>query len=257
MQDARRGDASPPLIGLTGRRVPAMVLGVPHGWADAPIDAYFSEYAQSVTASGGLPVHTPLTADPHDLAARCDGFVFSGGEDVDPVRYSGTITPATTVVDPRRDEFEIALFEAAVALRKPVLGICRGAQLINVARGGTLVSDLLIGEGSSHASYAYPRTHRRHTVHFAEDTIGHRLYGRHTWVNSFHHQAVDRPGRGIVVSGHADDGVAEAIELDGAPVLGLQWHPECFNTDPAFGWLVDACRTDPAVHQNSDRQDAA
>lgn len=252
MQDARRGHNSPPLIGLTGRRVPAMVLGVPHGWADAPIDAYFSEYAQSVTAVGGLPVHTPMTADPEELAQRCDGFVFSGGEDVDPVRYGGVITPATTVVDPARDAFEIALLEAALALQKPVLGICRGAQLINVVCGGTLMPDLTIGQGDSHASYAYPRTYRRHEVQFEDGSLSHRLYGPRIAVNSFHHQAVDRAGAGVAITGRAADGVAEAIEIEGAPALGLQWHPECFDIDPAFSWLVDVSRV-----QNTDRQDAA
>lgn len=233
-----------PLIGLTGRRTPAAVFGVPHGWSDAPVDAYFGEYAQSVVAGGGLPVHLPLAADPRELAALCDGFVFSGGEDVDPVRYGGVITPATTMVDPVRDEFETALFEAALTLNKPVLAICRGAQLVNVARGGTLVPDLVIGQGNSHASYAYPRGHRRHTVHFAEGSIGYGLYGASILVNSFHHQAVDQPGTGIIISGRAADGVPEAIELDGRPVLGLQWHPECFPSDPAFNWVVKASRRD-------------
>lgn len=252
MQDARRDHHSPPLIGLTGRRVPALVLGVPHGWANAPVDAYFSEYAQSVAAGGGLPVHAPMTADPHELAHRCDGFVFSGGEDVDPVRYGGVVTAATTVVDPARDEFEIALLEAALALRKPVLGICRGAQLINVVCGGTLMPDLAIGQGNSHASYAYPRTYRRHEVRFDDGSLSHRLYGPRISVNSFHHQAVDQAGAGVTVTGRAGDGVAEAIEVEGAPVLGLQWHPECFDIDPAFGWLVEVSRL-----QNTDRQDAA
>lgn len=249
---ARDGPGSRPLIGLTGRQVPARVLGVPHGWADARIEAYFGEYAQAVTACGGLALHTPLAADPQALALRCDGFVFSGGEDVDPGRYGGLLTAATSAVDPQRDEFEMALFEAALALGKPILGICRGAQLINVARGGTLIADLAVGEGTSHASYAYPRAHRRHTVRFIEGTLGHRLYGPSTSVNSFHHQAVDRPGRGVAITGRACDGVAEAIELDGAPVLGLQWHPECFDIDPAFGWLVETSKT-----HNSNRQDVA
>ena len=249
-----------PVVGLTGRRALAAQLGAPAGFYDAPVDAYFSEYARSVIAAGGLPVHLCLDADPAASVALLDALVVSGGDDVDPVRYGAAVGPRTTVVDPLRDELEVALVEAAIAAGKPVLGICRGAQLINVALGGTLVADLPVGEGVSHASYAYPRAHRRHGVDLVPGSLAHALYGARTDVNSFHHQAVDRPGRGVRVTGLADDGVTEAIEVDGADVLGVQWHPECFTADPAFAWLVERARpsrNQPHPQPHTDGQETA
>lgn len=243
--------SSGPLVGLTGRRAHAGQLGAPTGFADAPVDAYFAEYARSVALAGGVPLHLPSDADPALLVGVLDALVLSGGDDVDPVRYGAAVGPRTTVIDPLRDAFEVALIGAALDAGLPVLGICRGAQLLNVALGGTLVLDLPVGDGVSHASYAYPRAHRRHTVHLEPGSLAHALYGATTVVNSFHHQAVDRPGAGVRVTGRADDGVVEAVEVDGMPVFGVQWHPECFGGDPAFDWLVETARHRRAVPQLS------
>ena len=120
-----------------------------------------------------------------------------------------------------------------------MLGICRGAQLLNVVRGGTLHQHLPLGEGESHGSYAYPRAHRVHDVHTTAGSVAQALYGETTRVNSFHHQAVDVPGEGVVVTGTAPDGITESIEVHGVPAIGVQWHPETFGGDPVFGWLVE------------------
>ncbi|WAA65423.1 gamma-glutamyl-gamma-aminobutyrate hydrolase family protein [Microbacterium oxydans] len=227
-----------PLIGISGRRLRAAAMGAPHGFADAPLEAYLSEYATSVLGAGGLPVHLPMDAAPAELVERLDGVVIVGGDDVDPRRYGQAPGPFTALVDPQRDEFESGLIQAAIDGGVPLLGVCRGAQLLNVVRGGTLHQHLAHGEGESHGSYAYPRAHRVHEVRIAPGSVTHALYGETTRVNSFHHQAVDVPGRGIVVTGWAPDGVVEAIELEGLPVVGVQWHPETFDADPIFGWLV-------------------
>lgn len=240
-------DHRPPVVGLTGRRTTASRLGSPPGFADAVVEAYYSDYARCVAQAGGLPFHVAVDSPPAAVADVLDALVLSGGDDVDPTLYGAVAGPRSTVLDPVRDAFELALLHAVLDAGKPVLGICRGAQLLTVALGGTLVPDLPIGEGDSHASHAYPRAVRRHDVHFEAGSVAHGLYGERVAVNSFHHQAVDRLGRGLRVSGRAGDGVVEAIELDGAPVLGVQWHPECFASDPVFGWLVSAARDTASV----------
>lgn len=229
-----------PLIGLTGRRGAGSLLGGPHGFQDAPLEIYLGEYASSVVAAGGLPVNLSFDADPEAVASRLDAVVLTGGEDVDPRLYGQAPGPHTGRVDPRRDRFELELFAAAMARGIPVLGICRGHEVINVALGGTLIQHLADGDGESHASWAYPRAHRVHRVEFAAGSLAARLYGSATTVNSFHHQAVAELGTGLAATGHASDGVVEAVEHRSAPVLGVQWHPEVFGEDPVFSWLVEA-----------------
>jgi putative glutamine amidotransferase len=231
-----------PVIAVTGRRVSGQVITHAVGFLDAPVDAYLSEYTDNLWSAGAMPVNLPGSADPVAVAEIVDGLVLSGGDDVDPRAYGRALGASVHPVDPLRDELELGLLSAMLELEKPVLGICRGAQLINVAFGGTLVADLPPDAGESHASYDHPRDHRRHAVHLDPGTRGHDLYGPEIWVNSFHHQAVERPGRGVTVSGRAVDGVAEMIEVADLPVLGVQWHPECLDADPVFEWLVSEAR---------------
>ncbi len=226
-----------PLIGITGRRALASIMNVPNGFADAPLDAYLSEYATSVAQVGGIPVHLSPDADVTGLVPHLDGIIIAGGADVDPRRYNQVPAEHAGPFETDRDEFEFSLVEAALDRGIPVLGICRGHQLLNVFHGGTLIQHLPIGEGESHGSYAYPRAHRVHDVVFESGSIPHRLYGDSTRVNSFHHQAVDVPGKGVRVTGRAADGMVESIEFEGG--MGVQWHPECFGSDPVFEWLVN------------------
>lgn len=246
-----------PLIGISGRRTRGAAIGAPYGFADAPLEAYLSEYATSVLRAGGLPVHLPMDAEPDELMGRLDGVVIAGGDDIDPRRYGQTPGPFTPLIDPQRDDFESGLIVSAIERAVPVLGVCRGAQLINVVRGGTLHQHLAPGEGESHGSYAYPRAHRAHEVRTAADSVVHQIYGESFRVNSFHHQAVDAPGSGVIVTGWAPDGVVEAIELEGLPVVGVQWHPETFGGDPVFDWLVDRSATASALDTTSASQNVA
>lgn len=227
-----------PLIGVTGRRSSGTAIGSPHGFANATLDVYFSEYAVAIARAGGIPVHIALDCEPNDIVDHLDALVFSGGEDVDPRLYDQTPGTLTPKIDPHRDRLEIALFQAALIAEIPVLGICRGQQLINVALGGTLIQDLPVGQGESHASLAYPRDYRTHAIDIEPDSVMAEIYGLSAVVNSFHHQAVNDLGRGLYVTARATDGVIEAIELAGAPVIAVQWHPETFDADPIFDWLV-------------------
>jgi putative glutamine amidotransferase len=169
--------------------------------------------------------------------------VLSGGDDDDPRLYGAVARAHSTHIDPERDAFELALMEAALEHDVPLLGICRGCQLLNVARGGTLVEHLPLAEGEAHGQLAYPLWAR---VHHLELTPGELLEGilaPDVRVNSFHHQAVDRLGDGVVALAAAPDGVCEAIRV-GEQALGVQWHPEYLreHPDPVFLWLVRQAR---------------
>ncbi|MGB3483313.1 MAG: gamma-glutamyl-gamma-aminobutyrate hydrolase family protein [Mycobacterium sp.] len=232
--------ASGPLIGVTGRRQPAGPSVVPVV-QDALVEMYFVDYAAGIARAGGLPVHLSMAGDPEATVARLDAVVLSGGADVDPRRYGATPGPFATGFEPVRDDYELAVLNAAWVRGIPVLGICRGAQLINVGRGGTLVPHLPADSGEAHSFLGYPRQRRVHPVDLAAGSVPHRLYGDRVFVNSLHHQAVDQVGDDLVVTGRAPDGVVESIEAVDAPIVGVQWHPEMLDgTDPLFAWLVEA-----------------
>ncbi|MEV6657305.1 gamma-glutamyl-gamma-aminobutyrate hydrolase family protein [Nocardia fluminea] len=241
-----------PLIAITGRRIPATSLvGVDSRWAASQADMFWAEFGTKIAEAGGIPVQLPYECAGPEVVARVDALVVTGGQDVDPELWGGPAPePSATggqmlTIDRRRDDYEIALVQHALARGIAVLGVCRGHQILNVALGGTLVPDLP-DRGIRHYSLAaFPdrRPDREHAVDFESGTLAAALYGSRTRVNSWHHQAVDRPGDGVVVSGRAPDGVVEAIELPGQPVLGVQWHPEAsVELEPCFPWLVEQAR---------------
>lgn len=241
---------NPPLIAVTGRANVAAAMGAPYSFASAPLDVYLSEYAHAVSAAGGLPVHLPLGVDDRVLD-HVGGLVLVGGDDVDPRLYGQAPGPHSGLIDPARDAFELRMLRGAIARGIPVLAICRGMQLLNVARGGTLIQHLAAGEGESHGSHVYPRQTRVHDVVTEAGSILREQYGPAVRVNSFHHQAVDALGEGVVVTARAADGVIEGVEVTGHRVVGVQWHPEVFIEDPIFTWLTDAaasvaCRKEAA-----------
>lgn len=217
-------------------------MGAPAGFIDAPADLYLSEYAINVSATGGLPVHLPLDADPVALVERLDGLLLAGGEDVNPARYGQSAGPHTGPCSDERDTFELALATAAIERGIPVLGVCRGAQVLNVLRGGTLIQHLPDSGPISHVPGERPRRELAHTIRTEPGTLLRALYGEEPVVNTFHHQAVDVVGEGIRVTAIATDGVIEGIEYLDAPVVATQWHPEVFDADPIFAWLVAASR---------------
>lgn len=238
-----------PLVGITGRTQIASAMGSPYSFATAPLDVYLSEYAESVTRAGGLPVHLPLGVDSRVLD-RLDALVLVGGGDIDPRRYGQAPHPQVGDIDPRRDDFEFGLLAKAMDLELPVLAICRGMQLVNVHLGGTLIQHLEGGE--AHGAHIYPRATRVHAVTTEPDSIARRCYGPRARVNSFHHQGIDQLGDGLVVTALADDGVIEAVQSTRHPIAGVQWHPEVFLDDPIFTWFIKA-----AAQRNLDERTTA
>jgi putative glutamine amidotransferase len=216
--------ASPPLIGLTAGASP-----------DSP-DYYVLrwEYLRSIELAGGIPiVLAPSGPALHpSLIDRLDGVVVTGGPDIEPWVYGQRAEEGLLDVSAERDEFEIGLCHAALERGMPVLGICRGIQLLNVQLGGTLIQDLPACP-IRHLDLKRPRQALVHPVRLAP---GSRLAGilelTELEVNSMHHQAVDHLGAGLAAAAVAPDGVVEAIEAVERPfVVGVQWHPEGFWRD--------------------------
>jgi putative glutamine amidotransferase len=193
-------------------------------------------------AAGALPMTMPQLPEAIDAVLdQVAGVVLAPGRDIDPRRYGQDPDPLLAPTEPRRDEFELALVPAALERGLPILGVCRGMQVLNVALGGTLVQDLrLVDRWREHPSdpgwKAWKRMeiaalqgngtppHPRHVISVAEPSILHSALGSTTaTVNSFHHQALAELGTGLRATATAPDGVVEAIELDGQAVLGVQW----------------------------------
>ncbi|GHF40002.1 gamma-glutamyl-gamma-aminobutyrate hydrolase [Streptomyces mashuensis] len=264
MTTATTAAGARPLIGISTYWTQAR-WGV--AW-DLPAALLPASYPAYVQAAGGLAVMLPPDGSTTAAAAaaataaaetvrRLDGLLLAGGDDLDPALYGAPPHPRTGRPVPERDRWELALLAAALDQRVPVLGVCRGMQLMNVHAGGTLVQHLpdVVGHDGHNPKAG---TFTDHTVTPVPGSLTARLLGPHPRpVATHHHQAVDRLGEGLRVSAHAEDGTAEALEYvahDGF-ALGIQWHPEA-GTDPGPGRaLVEAAagrcrgagRTGPAI----------
>lgn len=231
-----------PLIGLVGRcKQGRDINGIPDTFGEVDVDLYFADYARGVIDAGGLPVHLPIDLDPREVIARLDGVLLSGGTDVDPALYGAEPHPELLALEPERDQLEFSLLEAAIERDVPVLGICRGIQVLNVFQGGTLNQHV-----AAHVRLDLPVDAEEHRVEFKDGSILHRLYGESRDVNTLHHQTIERPGDNLVVTAIADDGVVEGLEHEDATVVAVQWHPELMtsrSTDPVFRWLVENAAT--------------
>jgi putative glutamine amidotransferase len=225
-------------------------------------DGYFLEHsvANLLLRHGALATMVPPLRDTQgfthgeshacsyaDYAAHCDGLVLQGGADMAPHHYGETAGKPEWAGDPGRDEYELALIAAFCAAGKPILGICRGMQVLNVYFGGSLHQDIetQLGGGDTHRDgvhYEKPL----HAIHFAPNSaLAHTYAGVATpKVNSIHHQCVNKLGANLIVEARADDGIIEAFRHATLPVLGVQWHPEFH--DPA-----DAVRlpSTPLLHE--------
>lgn len=241
-----------PLIGITARRLAAGNVESYHPrFADLHLDVVWSDNARRVHEAGGIPVILPFESSNSDVVERLDALLLTGGQDVHPDLWGGDPSRVSADADPRRDAnvhdrerdvYEISLVRAAVERRLPVLGICRGHQVLNIALGGTLVEDVPIAD-VIHAAVEPPPTpgHANHVVHFTAGSLAREIYGESVRTNSLHHQAVKECGPGVVATGRTSDGSIESIELTGFPVLGVQWHPEWhLELDPVFRWLTEA-----------------
>jgi putative glutamine amidotransferase len=174
--------------------------------------------------------------------------LLAGGPDVDPVEYGATRDAATGAPRPDRDRWELALARAALARDLPVLAVCRGMQVLNVALGGDLRQHLPADLGTDlHCPTV--GAHGRHDVTVAAGSTLHAVLGDAAAVATYHHQGVARLGTGLVATAWADDDVIEAVELPGHSwVLGVQWHPEAFAGEPLFAAFVAACLSRRGVH---------
>jgi len=217
---------------------------------EEPLYAVNSGYVASVHRAGGLPaVLTPLShgkAGCAEMMERFDGLLLTGGVDVHPRHFGCQPRPGIGVVCPERDAFELALARWALEAGFPVLGICRGSQVLNIAAGGTLIQDLDTHSRESAVAHRQtaPSSTDWHDVRLVEGTVLAAIAARETAaggilrVNSLHHQSVDKLAPGWIVSATAPDGVVEAIEKPGvAFALGIQWHPECLTE---HGFLFEA-----------------
>ncbi len=234
-----------PLIGITGRRWPATKLGVNIAAAmtDLTFDLHFSDYSKSVALAGGLPVELSRDAEVGEIVQHLDGLVLSGGADIEPNRYGADEHPDLGDTEPERDEWELALLAAARAKGLPILAICRGMQLVNVAFGGTLHQHVTVDEGAGHPKWDDDGRSPAHGVHVTQGTMTSSVLEKDLAVNSLHHQIVDRVGEGLIVSATASDGVVEGLETPDGNILGVQWHPELLAApDPTFSWLIQKAR---------------
>jgi putative glutamine amidotransferase len=228
-----------PLIGVTTSELRASSAGTlrRHGDPPHPEMALGMTYLRAITDAGGMPVVLPPLGDAEALLERLDGVCLSGGPDLDPEAYGAVERHAELgPTEPDLDAFELALARAADASGVPLLGICRGAQALNVARGGTLHQHV-----GAHRQ-TEPATATTHSVHVDPGTWLAQLVGtRPLRVNSFHHQAVDVLGRGLRAVARAADGTIEAVEAPGPRfVLGVQWHAEGLVGQPRHRALFEA-----------------
>jgi putative glutamine amidotransferase len=221
---------SRPRIGITG---------VTRSWDGAPRTGVNAPYVRAVLAAGGLPILLvpELSVEQTiDLFNDCDALLLTGGEDVDPARYGAKPHPRLGTVDRRRDDNELALVVEARARDLPILAICRGIQLLNVAFGGTLVQDLADQRpGPIVHDQSGSRSARTHAIEIVEGSrLGVILGALALEANSLHHQAVDRVGDGLVITARAPDGTVEGLESADAEtwLVAVQWHPEELALEP-------------------------
>lgn len=225
-----------PIIGIT-----TYVAGARWGPWKQPAALVPLGYVDAVSRAGGRPVLLPPVAQGvAETLGLVDGLIFCGGPDIDPALYGRQRAPATAHLAPERDAPELELLAAALRRDVPVLGICRGMQLLNVALGGSLVQDL--PEAIGHDGHATaPGRFDLHDIEIASGSRTGAILGERGVVHSGHHQGLGDLGAGLVASAWAADGVVEAIELPGHRfAVGVLWHPEQGDDRRLFAALIEA-----------------
>jgi putative glutamine amidotransferase len=244
------------------------LIGVSTSEVRRPQQAHFAEhsepprrelalgvtYLEAIERAGGMPVIlAPLPGDAVDsLLDRLHGICLSGGPDLDPASYGGPEHAELGPTEPELDRFELALARRAQERGVPLLAICRGAQVLNVSRGGSLIQHLPEHAGGDiEHRQPQPATAVTHEVRIQRGSRLARLLGQETAdVNSFHHQAVDRLGAGLRAVAWSPDGVVEAVEVDGFGfTVGVQWHAECLTERPEQASLFRAFVSAASRHE--------
>ena len=235
-----------PLIGIPTQTLHS-IDGIPEGLPESWV--MNQRYSRAVAGAGGLPVMIPLLEEEDTLRAlydRMDGLLLPGGVDLDPATYGESPLPSCGRLDPARDRVELRFTRWAIAEGKPLFGLCRGLQIVNVALGGTLYQDIAAqrNDAIKHDYFptaGYARDHLAHPVTVASGSRLDALVGTAPLkVNSMHHQAIKDLAPGLVPTAVAPDGLIEAVESSGNQfLLGVQWHPESLTyRDPRMHRLV-------------------
>jgi putative glutamine amidotransferase len=236
------------------------MIGLPSAcYADSwytPANGNAISYLRAIEAAGGIPALIHQTVDREVLDThyqRCDGFIFAGGTDIDPAQYAAACHPKLETPDPRQDALELLLARRAVADGKPIFGICRGNQLVNVALGGSLYQDIPSEcAGSLNHSESTDQRNMSYLAHDlaleSDSWLAERLGATNLMINTLHHQALQGIAPGLRVVGRAPDGIIEVVEGTGPSfVLGVQCHPEELwqQADPrwarVFAGFVEQC----------------
>ncbi|MBQ7634827.1 MAG: gamma-glutamyl-gamma-aminobutyrate hydrolase family protein [Bacteroidaceae bacterium] len=234
-----------------------------------PAGAELAEgYYKSVVAAGGTPLLIPPVADEQTILAtlaRLDALLLSGGADVNPLWGGEDPVPALGGINPERDRAELLLVQLAYDRGLPILGICRGIQVLTMALGGTVIQDIATAYPEADLvkhSQSAPRGEATHFVDTEPGSLVADLLGERFCVNSFHHQAVGEPGKRLRVTARSRDGIVEAVEsVEHRAVMGVQWHPECFHTAgddamlPLFRWLTEQAKLHRQMREFHQRKD--
>jgi putative glutamine amidotransferase len=225
-----------PVIGITTYVTPAR-----WGYWDLEASLIPHDYVRAIEEAGGRPLLVPPSEEGiEETLDSLDGIVFSGGSDLDPAHYGEEAHPETFGIHEERDRAELGLMKAALGRDMPVLGICRGIQVLNVARGGNLIQHLpeIVGhEGHKHDP---PGAFIDHDVEIDPDTTLAQILGDRHPVKSHHHQGLDAVGEGLRVSAHAEDGSIEGVEdPEHRFAVGVLWHPEAGEDKKLFEALVE------------------
>lgn len=228
-----------PIIGITTYVTPAR-----WGYWDLEASLIPHDYVRAIEEVGGRPLLVPPSEEGiEETLDSLDGIVFSGGSDLDPAHYGEEAHPETFGIHEERDRAELELMKAALDRDMPVLGICRGIQVLNVARGGNLIQHLpeIVGhEGHKHDP---PGAFIDHDVEIDPDTTLAQILGDRHPVKSHHHQGLDAVGEGLRVSAHAEDGSIEGVEdPEHRFAVGVLWHPEAGEDKKLFEALVEQAR---------------
>ena len=227
-----------PKILITSFKIPTEKMGEQYKLEGVEFSLVTQDYSEALSMAGALPMIMPYIESRsedeqyiREFLDEVDGVVLPGGGDIDPALYNSYPQKYLGNISPERDRWELKILQMAMEMKKPILGICRGFQLLNILYGGTLKVDVCGNNDDSkipHMALMVPKYYKTHKLEIKENTRLARVFaGDEVAVNSYHHQAVDKVGEGLKVSAVAPDGFVEGIEDPNYPYLvGVQWHPE-------------------------------